>query len=255
MCHSPASRPPFLPVSGGAAAIGERVVLTSQDEARFAAYSVSAVGESESPGVVLLPDVRGLHAFYEDLALRMADAGITTIAMDYFGRTVGTEPRGDDFDFMSHVPKIRPEEVGMDVATCIAHLRSGPLGNGPVFTMGFCMGGRASFNQAARGHGLAGVIGFYGRPAKRDISDPDAPIDRVAEFECPVLGLFGGADPGIPSEDIKAFEKTLDAHGIRNELVIYDGAPHSFFDRAFDQHKEACEDAWRRVLRFVTGQA
>jgi hypothetical protein len=63
--------------------------------------------------------------------------------------------------------------------------------------------------------------------------------------------LFGGADPGIPPEIVAAFGRALDAEGVTNELVTYEGAPHSFFDRAFEQHREACDDAWRRVLRFI----
>ena len=66
-----------------------------------------------------------------------------------------------------------------------------------------------------------------------------------------MLGLFGGADPGIPGQDLRDFGQVLDEAGVANELVVYDGAPHSFFDRTFEQHREACDDAWRRVLAFV----
>jgi carboxymethylenebutenolidase len=153
---------------------------------------------------------------------------------------------------MPHVQQCRPETVTEDVAAAVAHVRS-PEGGGAsgVFTVGFCFGGRNSFNQAARGHGLAGVIGFYGFPEQRDPDDGNAPVLLAARYECPVLGLFGGADKGIPVESVDRFRDALDAAGVANELVVYEGAPHSFFDRTFDQHREACDDAWGRILRFV----
>ncbi len=134
----------------------------------------------------------------------------------------------------------------------MAHLRSGGGGGAErIHTVGFCFGGRNSFNQAAEGHDLSGVIGFYGWPTRRDENDTNAPIDRVDRFECKVLGLFGGADRGIKQEYVREFEHALDAGGVENEIVIYEGAPHSFFDRTMGEHRDACDDAWRRILAFV----
>jgi carboxymethylenebutenolidase len=62
---------------------------------------------------------------------------------------------------------------------------------------------------------------------------------------------MGGEDPWIPAEEIKSFEDALNAAGVENEIVTYQGAPHSFFDREWDAHKDACDDAWRRVLAFI----
>src|SRR6266508_252206 len=251
MCHEPSARPPLPPISGGARSPGRGFVLEAGDGNRFAAHSVLTEAPG-APGIVILPDVRGLHPFYRDLALRFADAGVHATAIDYFGRTAGTEPRDDDFDYQPHVAQTRPDSIAADVATAVAYVRS-PEGGGAraVFTVGFCFGGRNSFNQAARGHGLAGVIGFYGRVARRDDADHDAPIDLVMSFECSVLGLFGGADQSISRADTDAFGRALDEAGEPNEIVVYEGAPHSFFDRSFDRFKEACDDSWRRILRFI----
>jgi carboxymethylenebutenolidase len=70
-------------------------------------------------------------------------------------------------------------------------------------------------------------------------------------YECPVLALFGGADRSISRHDIERFREALDEVGVPSEIVVYDGAPHSFFDRSFEQHRNASDDAWRRVLAFV----
>jgi carboxymethylenebutenolidase len=254
MCHDSDSRPPPPPIAGGAGT-GNMVVLTASDGTPFGAFSAVG-GEPRAPGVVILPDVRGLHPFYEELATMFGEAGIHATAIDYFGRTAGVGGRSDGFDYGPHVARTTPETVALDVAAAVAHVRSAAGGGAAsVFTVGFCFGGRASFNQAARGHGLAGVIGFYGRVAPRDPNDDDAPVLLASAYECPVLGLFGGADPSITREDVSGFREALDAAGVRNELVEYDEAPHSFFDRAFDQHKAACEDAWTRVLSFIHANA
>lgn len=223
-------------------------MLKASDGNEFAAFAARAEQDG-GPGIVVLPDVRGLHAFYEDLALRFAEQGVHAVAFDYFGRTAGASRRDDDFDFWPEVMKTHPDTVALDVAASVDHLRG--AGVEKIFTVGFCFGGRNSFNQAARGHGLSGVIGFYGSVAPRNEEDTDAPIGRVSAFECPVLGLFGGADQMITADSIETFGKALDEAGVDNELEIYDGAPHSFFDRAFAEYAEACDDAWTRILSFI----
>jgi carboxymethylenebutenolidase len=252
MCYGSDARPPLPPISGGATA-GEtgELTLEADDGNRFAAYGATAASPG-GPGMVILPDVRGLHAFYRELAVRFAEAGIHATAIDYFGRTAGIADRGDDFDWQAHVPRTTPDQIGQDVAAAVAHVRSEPGGGAEsVFTVGFCFGGRNSFNQAARGHGLAGVIGFYGRVAPADPSDENAPVRLASRYSCPVLGLFGGADRAISNEDVEAFGGAVDAAGVDKELVIYEGAPHSFFDRSYGQHREACDDAWGRMLAFT----
>lgn len=254
MCYETTARPPFPPIRGGAAT-GELLTLKASDGNEFAAFSAKAE-KAGGPGIVILPDVRGLHPFFEDLALRFAEAGIHATAFDYFGRTAGAERRGDDFDFWPEVMKTKPDTVAADVAATVGHLRTKAGGGAKsIFTVGFCFGGRNSFNQAARGHGLAGVIGFYGGVTPRNEDDTDAPIEKVKDFECPVLGQFGGADQGISADSIEAFGKALDAAGISNDLKIYDGAPHSFFDRAFAEYKAECDDAWTRMLEFIRANA
>ena len=201
---------------------------------------------------MILPDVRGLHPFYKDLAVRFAEIGVHATAIDYFGRTAGVGERGDDFDFMSHVKQTTPENIALDVAAGVEYIRSAAGGSATrVYSVGFCFGGRASFNQAARDQGLDGVIGFYGRVQAADANDTNAPVSLAPTYTCSVLGLFGGADHGIPPEDVEAFRAALDGAGVPNEVVVYDGAPHSFFDRSFDEHKAACDDAWTRILGFV----
>ena len=253
MCFPPGARPPEVPadlrpISGGAG--GEDVVLTSSDGARFRAFAANAT-EGDA-GVVIAPDVRGLHRFYEELAERFASAGVHAIAFDYFGRTAGTATRGDDFAFQDHVAVARahPDRIQADVAASAAELRR-RTGGTRVFVLGFCMGGRVAFNAAAEQESLAGAVGFYGVTRKRDDHDTDAPIDKVTRMRAPILGLFGGGDGGIPAEDNARFDAALDDRKVVHHLITYPGAPHSFFDRTFAQYERECADAWRRVLGFI----
>src|SRR5262249_32971848 len=154
------SLPPIPALSGGAVE-HEDLVLESGDGTRFAAFAAlpdAPVGT----GVVILPDVRGLYRFYEELALRFAERGHAAVAIDYFGRTAGIEKRGDDFEYMPHVQQLTGDGVQADVAAAVAWLREHQAQT--VFTVGFCLGGRHSWLAAASGHDLAGAVGFYGRP-------------------------------------------------------------------------------------------
>jgi carboxymethylenebutenolidase len=254
MCFEFAARPPALPadlerapIAGGAGA--ELLELRSADGTAFsAAFAESAVG-SES-GVVILPDVRGLYPFYIELAERFAAAGHHAIAIDYFGRTAGLGPRGEDFEHMPHVRQTTAAGIQADLAAALTALRerTGALGG---VSVGFCFGGLHSL-LAATGpdRDLDGVVAFYGRVDGTPLGI-EGPLQRVAEIRLPVLGLYGGADAAIPVEQVREFDARLSELGVPHEIEIYEGAPHSFFDRKCDEFADACEDAWRRVLGFI----
>jgi len=163
--------------SSGRDVVSEHVVLASTDGTRLAAFSASPADPASTVvGVVILPDVRGLHAFYEQLALRFAEHGIVAFALDYFGRTAGVERRPPDFDYRAHVAQTTFAGHQADLAAAVADLRS--RGCRAVFTVGFCFGGRPSWLAAAEEHGVAGAIGCYGRPGSFQDGTP-GPIERA----------------------------------------------------------------------------
>jgi carboxymethylenebutenolidase len=245
MCFDADSLPP-IPVLSGAAVSHDDLVLTSADGTEFAAFSALPDGPVEAC-IVVLPDVRGLYRFYEELALRFAERGFAAVAIDYFGRTAGVAKRGDDFEYMPHVGETKPELIQADVAAAVEHLRG--LGCESVFTVGFCFGGRNSWLAAASGHGLRGAVGFYGNPAERN--GVAGPTTRASEIEAPILALQAGDDQNITKDLNEEFEAALTGAGVDHELVVYDGAPHSFFDRKQEQFADASDDAWRRTLSFI----
>ena len=242
MCYSDNARPPLPPIGGAAADQGD-VTLTAKDGNKLMAYFARA-SKPTGAGMVVMPDVRGLHHFYKELAQRFAEAGIDAVAIDYFGRTAGIGDRTESFEYMPHVEKTTQENIGLDVAAAVAYLKSKEGGAvKSVFTVGFCFGGSSSWNQSALNPGLNGCIGFYGRPVR---SEPYIP-----KMKAPLLLLVAGADAATPVEVSKEFERKLAAADVPHEMHVYEGAPHSFFDRTFDQWKPACDDAWRRMLAFI----
>src|SRR5689334_15595512 len=122
MCYSDDARPPLQPIGGAASDHGD-MVLTADDGNKFAAYFARA-SKPTGAGMVVMPDVRGLHHFYKELAQRFAEAGIDAVAIDYFGRSAGMGDRSDTFEYMPHLEKTTQEMIAMDVAAAIAYLES-----------------------------------------------------------------------------------------------------------------------------------
>ena len=249
MCTSHDSRPPIEPISG-AAVDSQPVLLKGADGAEFKAFFAKP-DQAPGAGIVILPDVRGLHPFFEELALRYAERGIAALAIDYFGRTAGTGERGEDFDHSPHVDQARWENLQGDIAAAVAFLRAQDPAPRSTFTTGFCMGGRLSSMSATLGLGLAGVIPFYGWPVGPNRNGTPAPAENAGKIECDVLAIYGEADTGIPQEARDKFDAALDKAGVRHETIVEPGAPHGFFDRRAEQHHEAADDAWDRTLVFI----
>lgn len=249
MCVPPDSVPP-IPSSGGAGP-SRPLVLTASDGNRFNAFEAFAA-EPSGVGVIVLPDVRGLFPFYTELAIRFAEAGFDALAIDYFGRTAGLEARTDDFDYKAHVPLQTYASVRADAEGAVAHLRAGHPDR-KIVTVGFCIGGSNSWIQATNGFGLAGAIGFYGHPGRDFPPGGGSVIERLDRAECPILALMAGDDPGIPANLVAQFLVALELHGVEHEIVTYQGAPHSFFDRRHEDFAAESADAWRRVLDFLSG--
>src|ERR1700736_4973896 len=161
MCFQLDSLPP-VPQIFGAAVSHDELALAAADGNRLAAFAATPE-EPNGAGIVVLPDVRGLYRFYEELALRFAERGYRAVAIDYFGRTAGVAKRDDDFEYRTHVERTTQAGIQADVRAAVDWLR--PTCRA-IFPVGFCFGGRNSWLAAAAGHGLAGAVGFYGMPGE-----------------------------------------------------------------------------------------
>src|SRR5215210_6685950 len=239
MCHDQDSRPP-APPRGGEVAERGTLTLTAADGTEFSAAYAAPSGPARV-GVVLLPDIRGLHPYYVALAERFAEAGLPALAIDWFGRTAGlagegtgTGVREADFDWQSHIPQTRPASIDADITAAIGYLRERTRPDLPVVTVGFCFGGSHSWRQAAGDLDLAACVGFYGKPAMVG--------DGADQARKPTLMVIAGADAATPVEDQLALAERMRGGGADVETAVYDGAPHSFFDRAFGEWEDACAD-------------
>ncbi len=248
MCHDHDSRPPAPPRSGE---VAERaaLTLTATDGTQFAA-SYAAPAGTPAVGVVVLPDIRGLHPYYVALAERFAEAGVAAVAVDYFGRTAGLPEggtRGEDFGWQEHIPQTTAAGIDADITAAMAELRARHGADLPVVTVGFCFGGSHSWRQSGGNLGLAGCAGFYGRPSLVG--------EAAGRAHLPTVMLIAGADSATPVEDQLALAETMRRAGAEVDAPVYEGAPHSFFDRAYGDWSEACRDAWEHLLRLTDGVA
>jgi carboxymethylenebutenolidase len=250
MCNELDSMPP-VPVIAGAAISHEEFVLEAADGNKLAAFEALPDGEA-SAGIVVLPDVRGLYGFYEELSLRFAERGYAAVAIDYYGRTGGVaKDRPDDFPFFDLMGQTTVAGVQADVRAAVERLRG--KGVEKIFAIGCCFGGTHAWLATAEVDGLAGAVGFHG--GVQDRNGEPGPIKRAGDMKAPILALQGGADDHIPNEQNEEFDAALTRAGVEHEVVLEPGAPHSFFDRRREEFKEQSEDAWRRTLDFLKAHA
>src|SRR5690349_1893374 len=206
MCHDHDSRPPAPPRTGEVAERGV-LTLTSADGTEFSA-AYAAPAEPPRVGVVVLPDIRGLHPYYVALAERFAETGAATVAIDYFGRTAGVcadGTREEDFDWQAHIPKTTPEGIDSDITAAIEYLRGRTRADLPVITVGFCFGGSHSWRQSGGTLDLAGCAGFYGKPSVVG--------DAARRAHLPTVMIIAGADAATPVAEQLQLAETMRAAG------------------------------------------
>ncbi|HLJ67785.1 MAG TPA: dienelactone hydrolase family protein [Chloroflexota bacterium] len=248
MCFDDDSHPP-ISLSANSSARGEALRITAADGTRVAAY-MATPGEGARSQVVILPDARGLHHFYRELALRFADVGIRALAFDYFARSAEDDDRSEPFDYRSHIQLMTPDTFAQDLTAAVDRIRQGDGSSLPTFTVGFCMGGSLSLWAGTRGLNLAGVIAFYAS-LSRSFGAVTPALEWAPRITSPVLGLFGGADQGIPRSEVDQLEDELEEARIPHEIIVYPDAPHSFFDRKAAEFATESADAWARVQGFI----
>jgi carboxymethylenebutenolidase len=254
MCYDINAEPPQAPGSVGAAH-GKDLELVTEDGTRFAAYAARSGSGAGRSQVVIFPDVRGLHRFYKELALRFAEKDIDAVAIDYFGRTAGISPRDESFEFQPHVPHIAMPSFLADVRAALAYLRDSSDGPRATFTVGFCIGGGLSLHAGTEDLDLAGVIALYAGLHRDFPGGEGTALERASKIRFPVLGLFGGADPGIPPSDLQKLDEALDEAGVEHEIIVYPDAPHSFFDRKAVDFAQESADAWEQMLSFMAAHS
>ena len=237
-----------------AAAKEEERTLRAGDGAALREFVALPATGFRRGAVLLIHDIWGYTDFYKDLARRISGHGHAAALVDFFGR------QGDLPESMRAPERTgsKPEAVARagqrarqlsderflaDTQTAVddLHVR----GAGRVACWGFCMGGRLAYLSAARVNGLAGTVAYYGFLQAE--AGRLSPLQLAPEIRTPVLGIFGGADPGISADQIAALWEALTAD---KEIVTYPDAPHGFLRYGATEHKVAIDDALRRTYRF-----
>jgi carboxymethylenebutenolidase len=216
--------------------------------------------DEEAPGVVLVPDVRGLYDHYRALARRLAGEGFAVLAVDLYRRT-GPPKIETPADAMRWIRELSDPQVLGDLQEAIDDLVGLPEVDGrAVGIVGFCMGGQYALLAACACRGLSACVPFYGMlsyaPGLDPVKKPRSPLDALSELSCPVLGLYGAEDALIPVSDVRRLEVELARSSQPSQVVLYPGAGHAFMnDTRPDAYRpEAARDAWPRMVAFLQRQ-
>jgi carboxymethylenebutenolidase len=239
---------------------GERVEFPSSASDRATVRGELLVVQTElaaaspSPGLILIPDVRGISPLYLGLAGRLSREGFTTLVIDIYSRE--GVPELPDMAAVDRVIAGLPDErVLGDVEGARRFLAErSDVRADRIGILGFCLGGQYALMSACRVDGLAACASFYGmlRYKAYPAHKPASPLDLAPKLACPLLGLYGAEDPLIPLADVAELRAILAREGKAFELITYDGAGHAFLNDARpDAYRpEAAVDAWSRATAF-----
>jgi len=212
------------------------------------------------PGVVLIPDVRGVYDHFRDLARRLAGEGFAVLAVDLYRRE-GPPRIASAADALRWIRELSDPSVLADVQEARDFLAAHPAVSGqPVGVIGFCMGGQYALLAGCACRGLAACVSFYGMLRYEDGLDPAkkprSPLQAIPELRCPLLGLYGEEDALIPVADVHALEEALARTAQPHEVRLYPHAGHAFLNdsRPEAYRPEAARDAWQRMLEFLRRQ-
>lgn len=217
-------------------------------------YAAGPVSSAPVPGIVLVPDVRGLYEHYRDVTRRLAAEGFFAVAIDLYSREGAPELRDMDavFRWMRNLPDRR---VLADLSAAVDFVAARPeVAGRRVGVTGFCMGGQYAILAACSVPRLAACVSWYGmlRYAENDETKPASPLQMADRLGCPYLGLFGAEDGLIPPADVEELSAILEGEGKTFEIVNYPGAGHAFFNdtRPDAFRPAAAADAWTRAVSF-----
>ena len=225
---------------------------------KMPAYRAQPAGKTGLPVVLVLSEIFGVHEYIADITRRLAHAGYLTIAPELFVRQGDAQDYGEMSKLMSEViAKVPDAQVMGDLDATVAWAGAHGGNTDKLGVTGFCWGGRQVWLYAEHNPKLKAAVAWYGRLVGQPTAlAPKNPLDGAAQLKAPVLGLYGGADAGIPLDTIDTMKKALAEAGAKgnaaakaSEFVIYPDAPHAFHaDYRPSYRKEAAEDGWKRAL-------
>jgi carboxymethylenebutenolidase len=239
-------------VQTGAAGLEAGEVRIPVPDGEIPAYRAQPAAGGPFPVVLVVQEIFGVHEYIRDVCRRFAKAGYLALAPELYARQGDVSKLGDVQEIVSKVVARVPDaQVMADLDAAVAFAEQGGRGDtARLGITGFCWGGRIVWLYAAHSSRLKAGAAWYGRlVGAADPLHPKYPVDVAGSLKAPVLGLYGGADAGIPAESVEQMRAGLRAAKSASEIVVYPGAPHGFHADYRDSYREeAARDGWSRLL-------
>jgi carboxymethylenebutenolidase len=213
-------------------------------------YAYPAVG-GPFPTVLAIHEIFGVHEWVKDICRRLAHLGYFAVASQLYARHGDTAAAPDLQAVMALVRQVPDAEVASDLdATVTWAAATGKADTARLGVTGFCWGGRQTWLYAAHNPKVRAAVAWYGPlGSPTNPLHPKNPPDLVDQLHVPVLGLYGGADAGIPNNQVQAFAFALKTAHKETQFVVYPDTPHGFnADYRPSYRPEAAKDGWRRML-------
>jgi carboxymethylenebutenolidase len=218
---------------------------------KMPAYAAAPLGRTNAPVILVVSEIFGVHEHIADVARRFAKAGYYAIAPELFARQGDPGSYGEIAKLVSEVvSKASDAQVNGDLDACVAFAKAQGADTAKLGITGFCWGGRVTWAYAAHNPAVKAGVAWYGPLARSYFAGDKPVVEQAARIQAPMLGLYGGDDPGIPLDSVEQMRAALKAAGnTKSEIVVYPGTPHAFHaDYRPSYRKEAAEDGWRRAL-------
>lgn len=218
------------------------------------AYRALPEGKGPFPIVLVVQEIFGVHEHIKDICRRLAKAGYFAVAPELYARQGDVSGMTDIPKLISTVvSKVPDAQVMSDLDATVAWAKStGSADTAKLAITGFCWGGRIVWLYSAHNPNLKAGVAWYGRlVGEADPLHPKHPVEIASDLKAPVLGLYGGADTGIPLESVENMRDAIKAAGKMAEIVVYPDTPHGFHADYRPTYREAhAQDGWKRLLAF-----
>jgi carboxymethylenebutenolidase len=227
---------------------------------KMPAYRAAPVNRKGAPVVLVVSEIFGVHEHIADVARRFAKAGYFAVAPELFVRQGDAKSYTEISKLVAEVVSKAPDaQVMGDLDATVAWAKAQGADTSKLAVTGFCWGGRITWLYNAHNPQVKAGVAWYGRlEGDRSGLNPRHPINVVSDLNGSVLGLYGGADGGIPNDSVERMKQALaqgSAAAKKSEIVLYPGAPHAFYaDYRPSYRKEAAEDGWKRCLAWMSAQ-
>ena len=227
---------------------------------KMPAYRAAPTNKTGVPVILVLSEIFGVHEHIADVARRFAKAGYFAIAPELFVRQGDAGSYGEIAKLVAGVVnKVADAQVMADLDATVAWAKGQGADTGKLGVTGFCWGGRITWLYAAHNPAVRAGVAWYGRlVGQASTLNPMHPLDLAGSLHGPVLGLYGGQDPGIPLDTVETMKKALargSAAAKRSEFVVYPDSPHAFHaDYRPSYRKAAADDGWQRCMNWFKSE-